>query len=190
MGLFEEGLEAAPDCKAAEGMGLEVGYIDREAYSDSEWDCGKCSSEQLQATGSNGVNPCSWLRKCERYFHYNNIHDEQHKLEPVVPHINGLKDEIKHTVKLLDPLSFSKAVEKARHQEKNNLGTRTTYISASGIEETTCLRQGRYKSGRGGRRGNAGMQLALLKKTEAMPIRVIAANGSQILSFYTCLNFK
>lgn len=31
--------------------------------------------------------------------------------------IEGLKKEIRHSVKMLDPYSFSKAVEKARHQE-------------------------------------------------------------------------
>ncbi|PHT85952.1 hypothetical protein T459_08058 [Capsicum annuum] len=32
--------------------------------------------------------------------------------------IEGLKDKIKHTVKILDPFSLSQAVEKIRHQEK------------------------------------------------------------------------
>lgn len=34
-------------------------------------------------------DPRSWLRKCERYFHYNHISDPQHKLETVVIHLNG-----------------------------------------------------------------------------------------------------
>lgn len=31
--------------------------------------------------------------------------------------IEGLKEEIRHTVKMLDPYSFNKLVEKARHKE-------------------------------------------------------------------------
>lgn len=32
--------------------------------------------------------------------------------------IEGLKEEIRHTVKMLDPFSISQAVEKARHKEE------------------------------------------------------------------------
>ncbi|XP_019265828.1 PREDICTED: uncharacterized protein LOC109243359 [Nicotiana attenuata] len=145
----------------------------------------------------------SWLRKCERYFHFNQITDPREKLEAAVLHLNGrteswyfsyhqsrgtvrwpefveeiskrfeesdnsnlnllgefkriekqgsvneylarfedlkawvlikyptipeefflgffiegLKDEIRHTVKMLDPFSLSQTVEKARHKEK------------------------------------------------------------------------
>ncbi|XP_019228862.1 PREDICTED: uncharacterized protein LOC109209954 [Nicotiana attenuata] len=147
-------------------------------------------------------DPRSWLRKCERYFHYNHITNPQQKLEAVVLHLNGraeswyfsyqlsrgivrwsdfieeickrfndsdnsnlkllgefkrveqkgtvneylerfedlkvwvlikypaipeefflgffiegLKEEIRHTVKMLDPYSLSHAVEKAIHKE-------------------------------------------------------------------------
>ncbi|OIT31356.1 putative mitochondrial protein, partial [Nicotiana attenuata] len=121
-------------------------------------------------------DPKAWLRKCERYFHYNHIIDPQHKLDTAVLHLNGraeewyfsyqlsrgrfkrveqngsvneylerfedlkawvlikhptipeefflgffiegLKEEIRHTVKMLDPYSLSHAVEKARHKEE------------------------------------------------------------------------
>ncbi|MCD7471363.1 hypothetical protein HAX54_011766, partial [Datura stramonium] len=39
--------------------------------------------------GAAGTNPCSWLRKCERYFHYNNISDLEQKVEEAVLHLNG-----------------------------------------------------------------------------------------------------
>lgn len=32
--------------------------------------------------------------------------------------IEGLREDIRHTVRLLEPFSFSKAIKKARHQEK------------------------------------------------------------------------
>lgn len=35
------------------------------------------------------VDPCSWLRKGERYFHYNQIHDQDEKLEIAVLHLTG-----------------------------------------------------------------------------------------------------
>lgn len=35
------------------------------------------------------VDPCIWLRKCERYFRFHHIVDPQQKLESVVLHING-----------------------------------------------------------------------------------------------------
>ncbi|XP_075092058.1 uncharacterized protein LOC142172173 [Nicotiana tabacum] len=148
-------------------------------------------------------DPRSWLRKCERYFHYNRIIDPQQKLDTAVLHLNGrteswffsyqlsrgmvrwpdfvdeickrfndsdnshlnliekfkrieqkgtvieylekfedlkawvlikhptipeefflgffidgLKEEIRHIVKMLDPFSLSQAVEKARHKEE------------------------------------------------------------------------
>lgn len=62
--------------------------------------------------------------------------------------IEGLREDIRHTVRLLDPFSFIKAVEKARHQEKvlesttkgkaqwgkgtmlvNNVGENPTYVT-------------------------------------------------------------
>lgn len=153
--------------------------------------------------GATGTDPCSWLRKYERYFHYNGISDPEQKLEEVVLHISGraeawyfsyqlskgrvswqdfheelykrfqdaenskfnligefkkieqkgtvneylekfedlktwvlirnptmpeeffleffvegLKEEIGHTVKMLNPYTLSQAIEKARHQER------------------------------------------------------------------------
>ncbi|OIT28758.1 hypothetical protein A4A49_55634 [Nicotiana attenuata] len=122
-------------------------------------------------------DPRSWLRKCERYFHYNRIIDPQQKLDTAVVHLNGraeswffshqlssemvrwpdfveeickrfndsdnnlkawvlmkhptipkefflgffiegLKEKIRHTVKMLDPFSLSQVVKKARHKEE------------------------------------------------------------------------
>lgn len=39
--------------------------------------------------GAPGADPCSWLRKCERYFHYNHITEVEEKLELAVLHLNG-----------------------------------------------------------------------------------------------------
>lgn len=36
-----------------------------------------------------GADHCSWLRKCERYFHYNHVSNPEQKLEEVVLHLNG-----------------------------------------------------------------------------------------------------
>ncbi|XP_060178154.1 uncharacterized protein LOC132608099 [Lycium barbarum] len=192
-----------------------------------------------------GVDPCSWLRKCNRYFQYHNITDPQQKLESAVLHLNGkaeswffsyhvskgrvswsefteeickrfegsensklnlirefkkieqkgtvdeylekfeelktwvlirnpsipeeffleffiegLKDDIRHTVKLLDPYSFSKAIEKARHQENTieaqikkgrNQWSRTTVPSNSSqwgnTSTMTSYRNGGTNSG-------------------------------------------
>ncbi|OIT03430.1 hypothetical protein A4A49_57614, partial [Nicotiana attenuata] len=107
-----------------------------------------------------GSDPCSWLRRCERYFQYNqvrfveaynskfNLIGEFKKLEqkgtineylekfeelktwvlirrPTIPEeffleffVEGLKEEIRNTVKMLNPYTLSQAVEKARFQEK------------------------------------------------------------------------
>nr|XP_016449252.1 PREDICTED: uncharacterized protein LOC107774272 [Nicotiana tabacum] len=150
-----------------------------------------------------GVDPCSWLRKGERYFHYNRILDPDEKLEVAVLHltgkaeawffsyhvskgvikwhefteeickrfegasnskfnligefkkveqkgtvdeylerfedlkawvlirnptipedffleffVEGLKEEIRHTIKMLNPFTLSQAVDKARYQER------------------------------------------------------------------------
>ncbi|OIT08230.1 hypothetical protein A4A49_40265 [Nicotiana attenuata] len=104
--------------------------------------------------GAVGADPCSWLRKCERYFHYNHLSMPEQKLEEAVLHLKGraeawyfsyqlskgnvrwpelceeicrrfqdadnkgLKEDIRHTVKMLNPYNLSQDVEKARHQEK------------------------------------------------------------------------
>ncbi|OIT06806.1 hypothetical protein A4A49_61651, partial [Nicotiana attenuata] len=39
--------------------------------------------------GAVGADPCSWLRKCERYFHYNHVTLPEQKLEEAVLHLNG-----------------------------------------------------------------------------------------------------
>ncbi|XP_019252808.1 PREDICTED: uncharacterized protein LOC109231614 [Nicotiana attenuata] len=163
---------------------------------------GHSSQSRVDIPYFEGVDPCAWLRKCERFFQHNNITDPQQKLEEAVIHLNGkaepwyfsyhiskgvvrwseftteicsrfegasnrklnligefkkieqtgtvdeylekfeelkawvlirnptipeeffleffiegLKEEIRHTVKMLDPYSFNKAVKKARHKE-------------------------------------------------------------------------
>ncbi|XP_070024853.1 uncharacterized protein [Nicotiana sylvestris] len=163
---------------------------------------GHSSQSRVEMPYFDGVDPCAWLRKCERFFQHNHITDPQQKLEEVVLHLNGkaeswffsyhiskgvvrwsdftteicrrfegasnsklnligkfkkveqtgpvdeylekfeelkawvlirnptipeeffleffiegLKEEIRHTVKMLDPYSFNKLVEKARHKE-------------------------------------------------------------------------
>lgn len=39
--------------------------------------------------GVTGLDPCSWLRRCERYFHHNHITNPEQKLEEVILHLNG-----------------------------------------------------------------------------------------------------
>lgn len=39
--------------------------------------------------GAGAADPCSWLRRCERYFHYNHITDQVQKLEEAVLHLQG-----------------------------------------------------------------------------------------------------
>lgn len=153
--------------------------------------------------GAVGADPCSWLRKCERYFYYNHVNLPEQKLEEAVLYLNGrtkawyfsyqlsqgnvrwpefceeickrfqdadnnkfnligefkkiqqrgtineylekfedlkawvlirsptipeeffleffvegLKEDIRHTVKMLNPYNLSQAVETARHREK------------------------------------------------------------------------
>ncbi|OIT37858.1 putative mitochondrial protein [Nicotiana attenuata] len=121
-------------------------------------------------------DPRSWMRKCERHFHYNHITDPHHKIKTIFLHLNGkaelwyfsyqvsrgrfkrieqigsvteylenfediktwvlikhptipeefflgffiegIKEEIRHTIKMLDPFSLSQAIEKARHKEE------------------------------------------------------------------------
>ncbi|XP_070022199.1 uncharacterized protein [Nicotiana sylvestris] len=158
-----------------------------------------------------GVDPCAWLRKCERFFQHNHITDPQQKLEEEVLHLNsktafwffsyhiskgivrwldftteicsrfegasnsklnligefkkikqtgsvdeylekfeelkawvlirnptipeeffleffieGLKEEIRHTVKMVDPYSFNKTVEKASYADNKLFESRKT----------------------------------------------------------------
>ncbi|OIT31056.1 hypothetical protein A4A49_57148, partial [Nicotiana attenuata] len=49
------------------------------SYSHSKW----------EIPYFEGVDPCAWLRKCERYFQYNHITVPQQKLEEAVLHLNG-----------------------------------------------------------------------------------------------------
>ncbi|OIT27985.1 hypothetical protein A4A49_66157, partial [Nicotiana attenuata] len=39
--------------------------------------------------GNGGGDPCSWLRRCERYFHYNQVVDHGQKLEEAVLLLQG-----------------------------------------------------------------------------------------------------
>ncbi|OIT05495.1 hypothetical protein A4A49_61577, partial [Nicotiana attenuata] len=39
--------------------------------------------------GAGSADPCSWLRRCERYFHYNHITEQGQKLEEAVLHLQG-----------------------------------------------------------------------------------------------------
>ncbi|OIT19462.1 hypothetical protein A4A49_63876, partial [Nicotiana attenuata] len=96
---------------------------------------GHSSQSRVKMPYFDGVDPCAWLRKCERFEEQTGSVDEYlEKFEelkawvlirnPTIPEeffleffIEGLKEEIRHTVKMLDPYSFNKVIEKARHNE-------------------------------------------------------------------------
>ncbi|KAF3643117.1 hypothetical protein BC332_28922 [Capsicum chinense] len=46
-------------------------------------------SSQVEFPYFDGVDSCTWLRKCERYFSFHHIVDPQQKLESAVLHLNG-----------------------------------------------------------------------------------------------------
>lgn len=50
---------------------------------------GSSSNSKWEIPYFEGVDPCAWLRKCERFFQYNHITDPQQKQEEVVLHLNS-----------------------------------------------------------------------------------------------------
>ncbi|OIS97658.1 hypothetical protein A4A49_04331 [Nicotiana attenuata] len=77
-----------------------------------------------------GVDPCSWLRKEERKGQLMSIWRNLKTLSMGIDQksyypeelflefsVEWLKEEIRHTVKMLNPFSLSQVVDKARHQE-------------------------------------------------------------------------
>lgn len=50
---------------------------------------GHSSQSRVDIPYFEGVDPCAWLRKCERFFQHNNITDPQQKLEDAILHLNG-----------------------------------------------------------------------------------------------------
>ncbi|OIS96729.1 hypothetical protein A4A49_60662, partial [Nicotiana attenuata] len=67
----------------AHSMTMERPYHNHHSNSSSRVD------EFPYFDGATGSDPCSWLRRCERYFHFNHITVAEHKLEEAVLHLNG-----------------------------------------------------------------------------------------------------
>nr|XP_009789301.1 PREDICTED: uncharacterized protein LOC104236945 [Nicotiana sylvestris] len=85
---------------------------------------GHSSQSRVDIPYFEGVDPCAWLRKCERFFQHNNITDPQQKLEDAILHLNGaMMSFLAATTGILQNdlkrVAQEETVEEAREQEES-----------------------------------------------------------------------
>ncbi|OIT00420.1 hypothetical protein A4A49_33194 [Nicotiana attenuata] len=82
---------APPGNLQVEGSGRRAGMVEPHEQPMGRYHSSS-SASRVDCPYFEDGDPRSWLRKCERYFHYNHISDPQHKLEIVVLHLNGKEE--------------------------------------------------------------------------------------------------